>query len=106
MSCRLAADSLHLGNLLGIVALAWALSCGHTAVALLGGATARVGDPSGKSVERPVLSEAEIGRNTEGIAAVIEGILGRHAEQQQGQQQVRMGGGDATVRWMRDSRCG
>ena len=42
-----------------------------------------MGDPSGKSVERPVLSEAEIGRNTEGIAGVVEGILKRHAEQQQ-----------------------
>ena len=48
------ADSLHLGNLLGIVVLAWFQRCGHTPVALLGGATGRVGDPSGKSAERPV----------------------------------------------------
>ena len=42
------ADSLHLGNLLGILVLVWFQKCGHTPVALLGGATARVGDPSGK----------------------------------------------------------
>ena len=43
------ADSLHLGNLLGIVVLRWFAICGHTPVALLGGATGRVGDPSGSS---------------------------------------------------------
>ena len=42
------ADSLHLGNLLGIVVLRWFAVCGHTPVALLGGATGRVGDPSGR----------------------------------------------------------
>ncbi len=41
------AESLHLGNLLGIMVLAWFQRCGHTPVALLGGATGRVGDPSG-----------------------------------------------------------
>jgi tyrosyl-tRNA synthetase len=42
------APSLHLGNLLGIIVLAWFQRCGHTPVALVGGATGRVGDPSGK----------------------------------------------------------
>lgn len=41
------AESLHLGNLLGIIVLAWFQRCGHVPVALLGGATGRVGDPSG-----------------------------------------------------------
>ena len=41
------ADSLHLGHLLGIVVLKWFQRCGHQPVALLGGATGRVGDPSG-----------------------------------------------------------
>jgi tyrosyl-tRNA synthetase len=41
------AESLHLGNLLGIIVLAWFQRCGHRPVALLGGATGRVGDPSG-----------------------------------------------------------
>ena len=43
------ADSLHLGNLLGIIVLSWFQRCGHRPVALLGGATGRVGDPSGRS---------------------------------------------------------
>ena len=43
------AESLHLGNLLGIIVLTWFQRCGHRPVALLGGATGRVGDPSGDS---------------------------------------------------------
>jgi tyrosyl-tRNA synthetase len=42
------AESLHLGNLLGIVVLSWFQRFGHVPVALLGGATGRVGDPSGE----------------------------------------------------------
>ena len=42
------AESLHLGNLLGIIVLTWFQRCGHRPVALLGGATGRVGDPSGE----------------------------------------------------------
>ncbi len=64
------ADSLHLGNLLGIIVLAWFQRCGHQPVALLGGATGRVGDPSGRSTERPVLSEEEIEGNVRGEAAM------------------------------------
>ena len=43
------ADSLHLGHLLGIIVLKWFQKCGHEPVALLGGATGRIGDPSGIS---------------------------------------------------------
>ncbi len=43
------AESLHLGNLLGIIVLSWFQRCGHRPIALLGGATGRVGDPSGPS---------------------------------------------------------
>ncbi len=43
------AESLHLGNLLGIIVLTWFQRCGHRPVALLGGATGRVGDPSGET---------------------------------------------------------
>jgi len=74
------ADSLHLGNLLGIVVLAWFQRCGHTPVALLGGATGRVGDPSGKSAERPVLDDATINANTEGIQKILEDVLRNSAE--------------------------
>jgi tyrosyl-tRNA synthetase len=49
--------------------LSWFQRCGHTPVALLGGATGRVGDPSGRSAERPVLSEEEIEGNVTGEAA-------------------------------------
>src|SRR3989344_1464202 len=52
------ADSLHLGNLLCIVVLAWFQRLGHTVYPLLGGATGRIGDPSGKSAERPLLHAA------------------------------------------------
>ncbi|GJP33187.1 hypothetical protein CLOM_g17746 [Closterium sp. NIES-68] len=55
--------------------------CGHTAVALLGGATARVGDPSGKSVERPVMDEETIARNSRGIYKILQDILSRPENQ-------------------------
>lgn len=73
------ADSLHLGNLLGIIVLSWFQRCGHEPVALVGGATGRVGDPSGRSSERPVLSEAQIEANVAGIRRVLEGVLSRAA---------------------------
>jgi tyrosyl-tRNA synthetase len=69
------AESLHLGNLLGIIVLSWFQRCGHKPVALLGGATARVGDPSGKSAERPVLSEEAIQRNIAGIERTLRSLL-------------------------------
>lgn len=69
------ADSLHLGNLLGIIVLSWFQRCGHRPVALLGGATGRVGDPSGKSAERPVLSEALIEANISAIERTLRHLL-------------------------------
>ncbi|KAM6555363.1 hypothetical protein CsatB_002382 [Cannabis sativa] len=70
------AQSLHLGNLLGIIVLSWFQKCGHQAVALIGGATARVGDPSGKSLERPELDPETLLINTKGITQTITRILG------------------------------
>ncbi|MDJ0651777.1 MAG: tyrosine--tRNA ligase [Simkaniaceae bacterium] len=61
------ADSLHLGNLVGIVALAWLEKFGHTPVVLLGGATGKIGDPSGKNTERPFLTHETLQKNIEGI---------------------------------------
>lgn len=72
------ADAIHVGNLLGIIVLSWFQRCGHNAVALLGGATGLVGDPSGKSAERPVLSEEEVARNVAGIGGIVEGVLDRN----------------------------
>ncbi len=69
------ADSLHLGNLLGIVVLRWFQKCGHTPVVLLGGATGRIGDPSGKSKERPLLDTATIDYNVSKIKENFETIL-------------------------------
>ena len=73
------ASSLHVGNLLGIVALSWFAAAGHAPVALLGGATGRVGDPSGRSTERPLLSDEEIEANVAGIRRILEELLGRAA---------------------------
>ncbi|CAL1386011.1 unnamed protein product [Linum trigynum] len=69
------AESLHLGNLLGILVLSWFHRCGHRVVALIGGATARIGDPSGKSLERPELDVETLERNTLGIANTVTRIL-------------------------------
>ncbi|GER52307.1 tyrosine--tRNA ligase [Striga asiatica] len=71
------AESLHLGNLLGIIVLSWFLRCGHRAVALVGGATGRVGDPSGKSLERPELDLASLDRNVSAISSTVRSILER-----------------------------
>jgi tyrosyl-tRNA synthetase len=69
------AESLHLGNLLGLIVLSWFQRCGHHAVALIGGATARIGDPSGKSLERPELDADALHKNTAGIHDIITKIL-------------------------------
>ncbi len=68
-------DSLHLGNLMGIIALGWFQRFGHTPVILLGGATGRIGDPSGKSVERPLLDEETIEANVTAIRKNFERVL-------------------------------
>ncbi|KAL6994549.1 tyrosine--tRNA ligase [Sarracenia purpurea var. burkii] len=73
------AESLHLGNLLGIIVLSWFLRCGHKAVTLVGGATGRVGELSGKSLERPELDPQTLERNTAAIAETISRILGQNA---------------------------
>lgn len=57
------ADSLHLGNLMGMIVLSWCQKFGHTPIVLLGGATGKIGDPSGKSKERPVLDEETLLHN-------------------------------------------
>ena len=68
------ADSLHLGNLLGIVALEWMRRCGHTPYVVLGGATGRIGDPSGKSAERPLLAEDVLEANVRALRRFFEKI--------------------------------
>lgn len=68
-------DSLHVGNLVAIMGLAWFQKCGHTPYAIVGGATGMVGDPSGKSSERQLLDEATINKNLAGIRKNLETIL-------------------------------
>jgi len=69
------ADSLHLGNLVGIIVLRWFQKFGHTPVVVLGGATGRIGDPSGKSIERPLLDPATIEANIQRIRTHFEQVL-------------------------------
>lgn len=67
------ADSLHVGSLVPIMVLGWLQRAGSTPIALVGGGTGLVGDPSGKRSERPVLSLEEIDANS----AVIRQQLGQ-----------------------------
>ena len=69
------ASSLHLGNLVGIIALKWFEKFGHTPVVLLGGGTGKIGDPSGKDKERPLLKVAELEANLQSIENHFKGIL-------------------------------
>ena len=68
-------DSLHLGNLVGIMALAWFQKFGHKPIALMGGATGMIGDPSGKSVERTLLDPDTLERNLKGSADPLQAVL-------------------------------
>jgi tyrosyl-tRNA synthetase len=69
------APSLHVGSLLPLMMLYWLQQTGHRPIALLGGGTTRVGDPSGKDDTRQVLSEADIARNLSGISAIFAKFL-------------------------------
>lgn len=71
------ADSLHVGSLLPIIGLAHFRRHGHRPMALVGGATGLIGDPSGKSAERNLLDDATIAKNLEGIAGQIRAVLDR-----------------------------
>ena len=61
------ADSLHIGHLVGVMALKHFQRCGHKPLALIGGATGMIGDPSGKSKERNLLDEEALRHNQECI---------------------------------------
>jgi tyrosyl-tRNA synthetase len=69
------ADSLHIGSLVPILLLVHLQRAGHQPVALVGGATGMVGDPSGKSAERNLLDEASLAKNVAGIKAQLEKFL-------------------------------
>lgn len=69
------ADSLHIGNLVPIMLLAHYQRCGHKPVALVGGATGMIGDPSGKSSERNLLHEKTLRYNQEAIKKQLAHFL-------------------------------
>ena len=69
------ADSLHIGNLVPIMMLKYFQMAGHTPVALVGGATGMVGDPSGKSEERSLLSEEILRHNQDCVRKQLEQFL-------------------------------
>ena len=69
------ADSLHIGHLCGVMMLRHFQRCGHKPLALIGGATGMIGDPSGKSQERNLLDEATLRHNVECIKAQLSKFL-------------------------------
>lgn len=68
-------DSLHLGNFIPIMGLAWFQRLGHQPIALVGGATGMIGDPSGKSTERNLLDHETLENNVKGIRRSLQSIL-------------------------------
>lgn len=69
------ADSLHIGSLVPILLLVHLQKAGHQPIALVGGATGMIGDPSGKSAERNLLDEATLAKNVAGIKGQLERFL-------------------------------
>jgi len=77
------ADSLHVGSLLPIMALARLQKAGHRPIAIAGGGTGLIGDPSGKAAERQLLTSDQIEMNLTGIRAQLERFLDFSATSQQ-----------------------
>ena len=76
------ADSLHIGHLLGIIGLARFQRAGHNPIALIGGGTGMIGDPSGKTSERTLLDAETIAGNVAGVRAQLDRFIdftGPHA---------------------------
>ncbi len=69
------ADSLHIGHLVSVMILRHFQRCGHKPVALVGGATGMIGDPSGKSAERNLLDEATLRHNQQAIKLQLARLL-------------------------------
>src|SRR6516162_1973215 len=69
------ASSLHIGNLLSIMMLHWLQQTGHRPIALMGGGTSKIGDPSGKDTSRTMLTEAQIEANIASIRTVFSRFL-------------------------------
>ena len=76
------ADSLHIGHLVGVMMLRHFQLCGHKPVALVGGATGMIGDPSGKSNERNLLDEATLLHNQNALKEQLARFLDFESEEQ------------------------
>ncbi|WP_040280422.1 tyrosine--tRNA ligase [Psychroserpens damuponensis] len=74
-------DSLHIGSLVPIILLMHLEKSGHKPIALVGGATGMIGDPSGKSDERNLLDEATLNKNVEGIKSTLSRFLNFSSEE-------------------------
>ena len=70
--CDPSADSLHTAHLLGLISMGRLQRAGHRPIALVGGGTGLVGDPSGRSSERPLLSTEQVKANVSGITEQVE----------------------------------
>jgi len=68
-------DSLHVGSLIQIMMLRWLQKTGHTPIALMGGGTTKIGDPSGKDEARQLLTPEKINANMAGIRSVFDKYL-------------------------------
>ena len=69
------AKSLHVGSLIQIMMLRWLQTTGHKPITMMGGGTTKVGDPSFRADERPLLTEAKIEDNISGIKRVFESYI-------------------------------
>lgn len=74
------ADSLHIGNLLVIMGLVHCQRAGHNPIALIGGATGQIGDPSGRTTERTALMTDALNHNLNCIRNQIQRVFDNHEE--------------------------
>lgn len=74
------ADSLHVGNLLVLMGLIHLQRAGHHPIALIGGTTGRIGDPSGRTTERSEIEADTIDHNLECIRQQIETVFANHSK--------------------------
>ena len=100
------ADSLHIGSLVPILLLVHLQKAGHKPIALVGGATGMIGDPSGKVEERKLLTEEDVNRNAEGIRKQLSRFLDFNPEKKNGALLVNNADwfkGISTIRFLRDA---
>ena len=90
------ADSLHIGHLCGIMMLRHLQRCGHKPIALIGGATGMIGDPSGKSAERNLLNEETLNHNVACIKEQLEHFLDFNSKEANAAELVN------NYEWMKD----